>query len=199
MPALKSLNNVPPGGWRYLQPGTNVWFYENNWDLLVSKVQTHRKYKDIEVGDVSADIQAQICMSMTNGECRPVGDEEMRPVIDRTSRLTPDMVMSLSKGLLSFILRGATWVDKEEADRRAEICRGCPFNKPAALCSCSAAYQTINKVVPAERIPAGIDVCMACGCSLKAKVNLPIEVVADSLQKDQQFPSFCWQLEALEK
>jgi hypothetical protein len=202
MPTLKSLNNTPQGGWRYLQPGTNVWFYENNWDLLVSKVRTHREYKGLDganVEDVSKDVQNQLCMSMTTRECRQLPGEAYDPVPDKTSQLTSDMVLSLSKGLLSFILHGAKWVDKAEAERRSEICRSCPFNKPAAMCSCSAAYLTINKLVPKDRVPAGVDVCMACGCSLIAKVNLPIEVVADSIQKGQKFPSHCWQLEALEK
>lgn len=199
MPYLKTLNTVPPGGWRYLQPGTNVWFRERSWDVIVKKITTHREYKGIDVGDVPRDIQDQICMSLGPEHCRPYPGETWEPVEDRTNQLSPGMVLSLSKGILSFIKSGAQWVEPSEAERRAEICRSCPFNKPAAMCSCSAAYKVINAAVPAEKVPEGIDVCMACGCSLKAKVNLPLSVIKDSIQNNQKFPGHCWQLEALEK
>tara|TARA_R110002153_G_scaffold93463_2_gene225952 strand:+ start:4089 stop:4688 length:600 start_codon:yes stop_codon:yes gene_type:complete len=199
MAKLKSLNNIPPGGWRYLQPTTLKWFSSTTWGALVSEVTRHREYKGIDATTVSEDIQDQLCLSLTGGECRAKPGEEYIPVFDRTQTLTPGMVLSLSKGLLAFILKGAKWVDKEEADRRADICRGCPFNKPAALCSCSSAYKAINQAVPEDRIPKGVDVCMACGCSLKAKINLPLSVISASVQKGQEFPPHCWQLEALEK
>ena len=158
MPSLKTLNTVPPGGWRYLQPGTNVWFRERSLTKIVEKITIHREYKGIEVGDVLKDIQDQICMSLDSTHCRPHPGETWDPVPDRTTKLSPGMVLSLSKGILSFLSSGAQWVEPSEAERRAEICRACPFNKPAAMCSCSAAYKVIYAAVPAEKVPAGVDV-----------------------------------------
>lgn len=184
---------TPPGGWRYVQPETGVQFATRSWQSLVSEVREHREYKGIPVETVELDIERQICMRDTGGQCIPEPGEDYRPVADLTARLTTSMAVSLTKGVATFLAGGAQWVDKAEAERRAAICRGCPFNKPASLCSCSSVYKLLDSLVPSERHLQGVSVCMACGCTLQAKANMPIEAVQASLPPGITLPPFCWQ------
>jgi hypothetical protein len=201
MAVIRSFRDVPPGGWRYIQPGTNVRFAEDTYDALRAKVESHRKYKGIATDTLDEDIQTQLCLALDTSVCRPLPGEDYQPVEDMTARLTTGMVVSLNRALvetLGNLLAGKDpFIDKAEADRRAEICRGCPFNKPASACSCNTAYRVVEALVPASRKQAGISVCMACGCSLQAKVNLPLSVVAKTLDPSKPLPPWCWQREAL--
>lgn len=189
--------NVPPGGWRYVQPETGVWFNSDTFEDLVSAVSRHREYKGLPRDDIPGDVEHQICTSLGPDWCFPEFGEDHRPVRDRTAELTTAMVLGLSKALAVFILKGAVFVDAAEAEARAKTCRGCPFNKPASACACAKAYDVIESLIPQDRRLAGISVCMACGCSLQAKANLPLEVIKAVLPADMVLPSWCWQRDAL--
>lgn len=196
MATIKGFRDIPPGGWRYTQPETGLRFYGDTYEELRAAVKEHRDYKGFPVDQLDLDIQRQLCVGLTTEHCKPEEGEDYRPVVDVTSQLSTEMALSLSKAISAFLLRGGGFVDKAEADRRATVCRGCPFNKPAKLCACSFVYKAIEVLIPAERRVPGISVCMVCGCSLQAKVNLPLDVVAQSLPADMNLPQWCWQQEA---
>lgn len=196
MATLKSTQVGPPGGWRYVQPETAARFSADDYEELCRQVTEHREYKEIPTETVGLDIQRQICASAGLDYCRPEEGEDYRPIKDLSARLTTSMALAFSRALAAFVFAGAKFVEKPEAQRRADVCRGCPFNKPATLCSCSEAYKMIDKLIPSDRKVAGVSVCMACGCSLQAKVNLPLSVIAQSLPKDLVLPDWCWQKEA---
>lgn len=197
MALIKSFRDVPPGGWRYVQPETGVRFECDTFEGLVAMVRPHRDYKGIGHDTLSQDIQRQICAGLSTSWCQTEPGEDYRPVEDLTSRLTTGMALSLGKavvGALAEVAAGRTPLcSLEEARARAAVCRGCPFNKPASLCSCSAVYKAIEASIPKDRRHPGISVCMACGCSLQAKTNLPLEVVNASNSLEVVFPSWCWQ------
>ena len=55
---------VPPGGWVYIQHDTEFRVEGTTFIQLVSKVMTHREYKEIEPLEYSAvakDVEQQIC------------------------------------------------------------------------------------------------------------------------------------------
>lgn len=193
MTKLKSYNVVPPGGWRYLQPDTQVWFKAYSKEQLVDKVLAHRRYKGLPEGDVSADIDTQICLTLGPEWCRPEPGETHVPVKDLTADLTTELAKSFTKAIIGFIASGGKLVDKPEAERRAAICRSCPLNRLASSCPCAAVYKGVELLVPSGRNEPGVSVCMACGCSLKAKVNLPMDVIESSLPADINLPTWCWQ------
>lgn len=197
MALLRSFRDVPPGGWRYVQPETGVRFNSDNYDDLVADIDRHRRYKGLPTDTTGVDVQRQICQMLTNGECDSEPGEDYRPTADLTARLTTSMALSLGKTVVAALARVAAGdtplCSKQEAAARAAVCRGCPLNKPAALCSCSAVYKAIEAAVPKDRMQPGISVCMACGCSLQAKVNLPLEVVTVGNSPDVVFPVWCWQ------
>lgn len=193
MARIKHFRIVPPGGWKYVQPETGVRFESFDFDDLVRQVKAHREYKALPVDLIAEDIERQLCAGLGPEWCAAEPGEDYRPVRDLTAELTTAMALSLGKAVTGFIASGAQFVDKAEAERRAGICRGCPFNKPAKLCSCSAVYSLVEALIPKDRKEIGVSVCMACGCSLQAKVNLPLEVVNASNSPDVVFPQWCWQ------
>jgi hypothetical protein len=74
MPLLKDIRTAPPGGWRYTQPQTGLEMKAGSLGELIATVIRHRSYKGIapmDVDEVSAEIQRQICAR--------VGEEFSRP------------------------------------------------------------------------------------------------------------------------
>lgn len=51
---------VPPNGWRFLEPKSNITIISLDWNSLVKGVIAHRKSNGIDVGDVELDIDNQI-------------------------------------------------------------------------------------------------------------------------------------------
>jgi hypothetical protein len=193
MATIKSFSTVPPGGWKYVQPETGARFSGHTFDELKKQVKVHREYKGLPTDELDLDVQRQLCAGLGTEWCKPEPGEDYRPVRDLTSELTTQMAISLGKAITAFVADGGQMVEKVEAEERAAKCRGCPFNKPARLCSCSAVYSLVEALIPKERKYEGISVCMACGCSLQAKVNLPLGVIGASLPADLVLPPWCWQ------
>lgn len=197
MALIRSFRDVPPGGWRYVQPETGVSFSSDTFEGLVSQIVPHRKYKGLPVESVELDVQRQLCLGLSEEHCKPEPDEVHRPVTDLTARLSTGMAVSLGKAVVAALAEVATGkiplAPKDESQARAAVCRGCPFNKPASLCSCSAVYKAIEAAVPKDRREPGISVCAACGCSLIAKVVLPLKVVKAGNSPEVVFPPYCWQ------
>lgn len=197
MALIKSFRDVPPGGWRYVQPETAVRFDCDTFEGLVALVVPHRKYKGIPHESTAQDIQRQLCAGLDETWCQAEPGETHRPVADLTASLTTGMALSLGRAVVAALAEIAAgkspFCAPEEAQARASVCRGCPFNKPSSLCSCSAVYKAIEATIPAGRKHPGISVCMACGCSLQAKANLPLDVVLAGNAPDTVFPSWCWQ------
>ena len=196
MATLKTFSLVPPKGWIYIQPETEQHFAGfTSFDELLASVQAHRTYKGLDPSTAALDIQRQICAALGPEYCKDEPGETHIPVQDKTMAMTVDMALSFNKALVPLITRD--FCPPEEADARAKICRGCTFNVPAKTCSCGPAYSIVESLIPADRKQPLISVCMACGCSLQAKVNLPIEVIRRANSGPVTFPPWCWQRQPL--
>ena len=55
MALIRSFRDVPPGGWRYVQPETGVHFSSDTFDGLVAKVRPHREYKGLSNETLEVD------------------------------------------------------------------------------------------------------------------------------------------------
>lgn len=193
MATLNSKRDIPPGGWVYVERETGQRFSEFNFPDLLAKVTAHRTYKGLPLEGLANIIEEQICIGLGTEFCKPAPGEDYRPVKDLTQALTTDMAVGANKALLEFVKGGLAWEEAEEVKRRAAICRNCPFNKQASGCSCHAIYRMLELLVPGAKKQPGISVCMACGCSLQVKVNMPVPVVTASLTPGTAFPTWCWQ------
>ncbi len=196
MALLNSVMLHPPDGWRYLQKETQTWIRADIHDELVESVRDHRLYKGLTPTDresVSQDIQRQICLGATKGVCKPEKDESYSPFDDMARTLSLKKIAAFTETLVEWFKTGGTMVDKIEATRRANICRGCPFNRPIPNCVCTPFYQLIAALIPNDRKEMGLFVCGLCGCSLQAKVLAPLDVVKEGNPPGLKLPEWCWQ------
>lgn len=193
MAELNNLRDVPPLGYRYMERATGHRFEATSYVELISLVVLHRQYKGLPTETVDHDVQDQMCLSLDLRYCHPLPGETYQPVKDLSHGLHTEMALSANATITSFVKGGFRFCEPEEAERRAAICRSCPFNKPSSGCTCHAVYRLIEATIPKARMHPGISVCMACGCSLQAKVNLPAETVTASQPHGVVFPEWCWQ------
>jgi hypothetical protein len=74
MALLRDTRTTPPGGWRYVQPETECAMQAATLGELTGLVQAHRIYKGLDprgLGEISADIQRQICARLGASFSRP--------------------------------------------------------------------------------------------------------------------------------
>jgi hypothetical protein len=86
-------------------------------------------------------------------------------------------------------------VSRQEADRRARACANCTKNLHGICTSCAGnefldLFQGLLRRGASTPYDEHLDSCSVCGCLLKAKVHIPLDV----LEKLQQhtYPSNCW-------
>lgn len=194
MALLKSPNTAPPGGFRYRQAETGLTLIGDSLQALTAQVVSHRRHKGLKPDGehlVGLEIQRQICTRLGHDYCKAEQNDNWVPIVAEAKRSTLNDMLAFSKVALEFIKGGGQMVPKEEAQRRAAICKDCPLNQPAAGCKCGTFYKMIAATVPADRKFADLNVCKACACTLQAKVNVPMSV----LQVDNRpisYPDFCW-------
>lgn len=201
MAFLKFPSEQPPGGWRYFQPETQLWFYGMDQGVIdmAERVAKHRVFKGLEranADEALKDIHRQLCERLGPIYCQAETNENWRPIKqDYSQNLDGEQAISFSKAFLEFAKGGGEMVSIEEGSRRASICRTCHLNMQGSGCmSCSALAAAINLVMPSNRKFEGIHLCAACGCGLQAKVNMPDNVVIKSNEeRGLVYPAWCWQ------
>ena len=100
-----------------------------------------------------------------------------------------NFIFSMKKWMMT----GGAVVSDDEAERRASICAVCPHNSEAV--GCSKCQQILPKVMSliggrTTSYHDQLESCDRCACSLKAKVWLPMKVVAGG--KVLTLPKKCW-------
>lgn len=200
MARLRHPNSAPPGNWTYRQKETGCVITSDNLMGLVLKVRQHRAYKGLgptDVPTVRMEIEQQICTRLNEEHCIPEPGDGWVPVRDSAHIRLSD-ILAFSKTMLEWFSKGLALVPMKEAERRRKICVDCPLNRQPSGCKCGALYRMIAATVPKERQFEDVHVCGVCQCSLKAKVNLPMEVIETGTKgRNLQFPVHCWQHKAL--
>jgi hypothetical protein len=184
---------VPPlGGWRYIQPETGFTIKGQNHYELFKAIKDHRVANNLPVGDVQTDFEDFACAAQPVGStwCSPIleGDD-----INLKRHFTTDDMMRFVNSVVSVLADGKL-VEKDVAEKRAEICSYCPLNTRITGCwSCIGLAEKIYNIIGtrATSRDATLNQCGVCGCSLKAKVWLPIEIARKTVE-GMKFPSFCW-------
>lgn len=204
MATLRSKNTVPPRGFAFIVPESKLTITEESLDSLVLKVIQHRVHIGTTPTDyetVELEIQRQICSRLTESECRSEGiSDEWVPIKDAVGIPSPKAILGFSKAAIEWVASGRDLVPQSEAQRRREICIKCSLNISVGGCKCSLFYKAVAKAIPPERRFPGLGVCIACSCSLTAKVNLPMNVIRESNKgRALDFPGYCWQNEAVQK
>jgi hypothetical protein len=200
MPYLKLPSQTPPGGWRYFQPETQLWFDGNDQGFqdMVRRVAAHRALRNLpraNYNDAFDDVNAQLCERLGPDHCRAKPTENWSHIKrDFSANIDGETALAGSRAFLAFIKGGLQMEEIDEAARRAAICRSCHLNTPAAGCSsCSTLHTTSARILKKERLFQGLHVCAACGCGLQLKVNMPMAVIESADEgRNLKFPAHCW-------
>ena len=190
---LSNLMHVPPGGWNYVQPQSNLEIHGGDYYDLREKVRQHRLLNRFITGpELDAEIQEQICAKLP-AEARAsfCYDCQAKPV-ERMLELND--IKHFLKVAKSWAVK-PSFVSQREANRRAEICASCPKNLP--IHGCRACQNLVkwtlsligHRVTPFDDKLGG---CEVCGCGNAAQVHLPLSVLAKGLTPEMEFPDFCW-------
>ncbi len=193
---LHNYTTVPPGGYRYLQPETKVWVSAPSWEDLLTAVRNHRRANNLPIGqEFTSEVESQLCANLPPEICSH----------DRSKSKTwrgPLTLEELLRGtgtLISWFLDGMKKVLPDEADRRAAICGSCHFNQNfqgCTSCNQTVLHKLTEKITGSQKTKHDglLQNCTICGCSNKAAVWLPLDVLQENTPAEinDDFPEWCW-------
>lgn len=197
MQTLINKVTTPPGEYRYVVRETGQRFRAVAWDDLVKQVRKHYRANKIEEPpDLEARMEDQLCDQLPPGQC----DQHDPSKVYRSHQpLTLQHVITGTKTLAAWFLTGKKRVSREEVEARTRVCSGCHYNQPITGCSaCShgALHEVAKIVVGGETYPSDqfLHSCQLCGCSLPAKVRLPLETLQKHSSQEvlESLPAYCW-------
>ncbi len=195
--AIKLINraNCPPGGYNYFQPETKQWFHAITFPDLRTKVINHRKVNNIPIGLlIEEQIESDICSRTPPGWCERDG-------VGISSSGIGTALETVKQGtatLFDWWKNDRRIVDQDELDRRSGICASCPFNQPynCPTCAMNALHVLVNNFIGAisGKYDNLLNACSKCGCSLKAKTRIPLDILQRHIPESQNnsLPEWCW-------
>jgi hypothetical protein len=193
---LKSYNVGPPGGWRYTCPfcgdppviSVGITFHQ-----LVQRVHQHYTNMNHPYGDLTAEIDAGICASLSPADKVAYCDMGVR----HREAVAWGEIYNFMMWLGKWLLGGTQLVSQEEAERRASICASCPYNVPTSGCAtCRTSIGVLrNKLMRVSSSQDDkLEACGICGCDLKTIVHVPLETLSHrGLEAEYQQVPWCWQ------
>lgn len=197
---IPSIETGPSGGWKYTQPESGKTFEHYDHETWLRQIQDHRLGNGYPIShDWIAQLHDEACKQNPHWQgktCRRiVGNKPTRRALSFAAAL------SFLKMLTKWALDGAKLEDQEEAERRAAICAGCPYNVTLSF-GCGACMSTVLAAIKgllgkrATTQDKKLGACGICSCSLKASVWFPASTQFNSLDEDtkDQFRKveFCW-------
>lgn len=135
-------------------------------------------------------------IAKTFPDCCYYTDEEAPKRLVKKHFTTVD-VKAFVKAVEGTITSGGV-VSQEEAEERTNICMQCPYNVKIGGCEgCSGIANLVFRIIGARMTKnlGHLKQCGICGCSLKAKVWVPQDVVkqtANVQNNINDFPDWCW-------
>ena len=214
---LKNHNTGITGGFRFIHPETLVTIGPTTsfGDLTIA-VREYVKHRGLApVSEL--DMERQICARMPEA-CRRATQREIeqsvpveetvvkgvfppiviRPIQPGTARkkLKFTDVVNATLKLAGWVVKGRRKVNAQVAESRARVCLGCENHAEVLKdgspgCCSDPLLRAVDNVVGQGGFPSynSLGACAACGCSLRAKVQLPLEYVRDL---KEELPDHCW-------
>lgn len=194
-------NTVPPGGVSFWQAETRTRLTAPSVWYCAELVIKHRVANGLPTSPdretVMLEIEDQLCKTMPPNVCRdPQG---VVKVSGKDSTLATIIRGAETLGDF-FFRRGRPRVTIEQATERARVCGNCFANKKPEGCTpCNSAFiqDLIVKMVGGEASTPHdnhLHACAYCGCLLRAKVHVKLDVLLDHTPPEQlaEMPDFCW-------
>ena len=190
-------NECPPGGFRFFVRDTGRWIEGIDWQQFTNNVKQHYRSNNLPIGLLfNETIEDQACQNTDPSACYQCGPETQRAFRAPTSY---EQLRSATSTMLRWFLEGKRKVSKDEVERRSKICISCPLNVPAKDCpSCGnkTIMDLVSQFVGGETTEYDIRIqaCSVCGCSLKAKTRIPLDILKanEPAILKGAFPDYCW-------
>lgn len=192
---LRDRSVIHGRGWKALIPETGAILEASSRARLIPLVSAHLRANNLPpMTHPEEDVDDYICGAMSE-------KGRARACVFRTEAVPPQSASVGLNDVLEFARfvskNGISFVDPEEAARRAAICASCPWNVPmASHCPSCAAYTELVKLAGllledrATPHDALLRNCGVCGCDLKIKVHAAVK---DDYRPGGNYPSWCWQ------
>lgn len=196
---LKSKSDVPSCGWVFDEPRTEHVLRAFDFHGLVNVVMDHRRTNGLPVGtieDTIIEIEEQLCSKIDPKRCRlkTITPTAAKPTGRDVSWAD---VRNFLRVAANWIRKGLKPVEQAEAERRAFLCADCPFNVESSGCAgCKAREMAADLSLATKGLATSLDsklkACAVCGCENRAQVHYPLDVLAEGVTADMQFPKWCW-------
>lgn len=191
-------DETPPDGWRYVHPETGYTSRAMDPWTWMEDIKKHRDGNNLPPVAYE-DAANQMCLSMPPGVCEHYGSEVNGHKAVST-RLTWSDIATGIKAYVALVFTGEKPVEREEADRRANICSSCYLRVDVQGCgSCIRMADALLGQEWAARKTSydnyiAKKACAACRCPLQSVVHFPMALLdkADSPDKQECYPTFCW-------
>jgi hypothetical protein len=200
-----------PGSWHYKENGKKLVEEAESYEDLINKLAEYRAINGLPLGNPQRDIDNYICKNFPNMCGRSAASEEEgvdkvelsygQPVI-KTPR---ERVMQWAANRMQKVGQ-ISFVDPEEADRRAGICDECPkkirWNAPIEGCPGCQVYveeastmlvkiRANKRLTETENSLEGHS-CAVAGHDLETACWLEEPALKHRKNYTGKFPSFCW-------
>lgn len=183
----------PRGGWKLTVEQTGVTITAPFYTILRRKVASHMRANGIPLGD-NFDGWCEDAACRESGHGRPFcGEQEARP-----DGMMPHLNLAMAKRFIETmarVVKERRFVDRDEAERRAAICRSCPLATSIGGCKgCSAVFRTMERALKHDPIemPASQEFCGACGCVVRLKVLIPNDILDSAEAVRPPYWEGCW-------
>lgn len=203
--AVVSKVKCPPGGWNYTDPETGARFHQLSYRELIRQVSAYMEANSIpKVDGWRLMLDDEICRQNEIEDTHCGQPEKPRPIA-KDRKLGPADLLGFLKTVRQWSSKGFSFVDREEAERRAAICATCPHNIEVPGCSgCLGILSYVRETLHRRANHRGLEAkitelddqlknCEVCGCVLEVKVHLPMEVATYVKPPGGRiYPSHCW-------
>jgi len=183
---FKRPRTTPPGGrFFYLVPETGFLLETRvNLDTLVTLVHRHYEANALPPpADLAAKVEDYICRNVADGFCD--GDDEGLPR-GRYRNLTFWQVVRRTEQ----VIRGATFVSRDTAEARADVCLRCTHNLRSFCLSCDGLRSHVQALLGSRsmRLDDYLGVCGLAGTVISGMAFLTDP--ASEIEGEQ--PPKCW-------
>lgn len=184
----------PPGGWKLTVEQTGVTITAPFFRILHQRVAAHMRANSIPISDDFDEWCADAACRET-GCGRPFCNGALEKEI---SGKLPYLTLAMAKRFIetmSIVIRERRFVPREEAERRAEICRGCELATSIGGCKgCSSVFRRMERALKHDPIPMppNKEFCGACGCVIRLKVLIPNDILDRAEAERPKYATQCW-------
>ena len=184
--------HLPVAFRKFIDPVTDVAVVGDTAAKIAKQVEKERIARGLPIDDVLDIVEENICRMIPSWCERKIDGTMVK------NEYTKADVIAFIESVKGTILSGGV-VDRPIAEQRATTCLQCPYNMRLAGCEgCNGISSMVFSILGASRRVKNISQlrsCGICGCSLKAKIWVPKEVLdkTSHIQNTKgQFPSWCW-------